>query len=149
IYASYFEGKYGAYEIIGTRLVESARLREEYIDFYGIIKFTNTTNEVIIPGQSIPRDIVLEQETEVELNEIVLEGRTYRGTYPDSEELSWVEENQEWKESASMNIRPGATVEVVVTAVIEKRLIDSTYLRDRNEQGENGLKFEKKMETLK
>lgn len=79
----------------------------------------------------------------------MLEGRTYRGTYPDSEELSWVEENQEWKESASMNIRPGATVEVVVTAVIEKRLIDSTYLRDRNEQGENGLKFEKKMETLK
>lgn len=149
-----YKGEHGTYELIETRILEkSSILKEEYARVYFILKYTNSTKEARKPGESVRLDMVLEQETEVELNDVELmpiafsevtdAGSAATGTGITGE-LSWVEENQEWKKGAGLNVKPGATVEFLAQATVKKEAADTIYLRNKNAQG-NEKKFEKKV----
>ncbi len=50
-------------------------------------------------------------------------------------------------ENGWLNIKPGVTVEIIVGNTVEEEKIDSIILRNRNEQGQNGEQFEKKIKN--
>jgi PBP1b-binding outer membrane lipoprotein LpoB len=102
-----YEGEYGTYEIIDTTFIEdSMMLQEKYGQLRWKIKYTNTTNEPRKPNESIKLDMVVENETDLELNEISFSDRIY----PEGE-TQLTEEEKELAQNGWLNIKPGATVE--------------------------------------
>lgn len=134
-----YKGEYGTYEIMDAHYIEDSGLREEYVRFLWEIKYTNTTREPRKPIDSIELDMVIESETEVELNEIPFEKTKYVG------EESQLTEEKKLVNNGSLNIKPEATIKIIIESIVEEEEIDSLILRDRNQQGPNGEKFQMKV----
>ncbi|MBT2695426.1 hypothetical protein J7E32_20715 [Bacillus sp. ISL-55] len=82
--------------------------------------------------------MVIENETDVELNEIPFDRIRHAG-----EET----EEQKLMNNGFLNVKPEVTLEITVEATIEEAKIDSIYLRNRDVKGENGEEFEKKVKN--
>lgn len=137
-----YKGEYGTYEIMDTSLIEDYGIsREEYAQLQWKIKYTNTTSEPRKPIDSIELDMVIENETDVELNEIPFSRTRHAGSE------SQLSEEQKLINNGWLNIKPEATVEIIVEATVEEEKIDSMFLRNRNEQGQNGEQFNKKVKN--
>lgn len=138
-----YEGNFGTYKLMETHLISDTELlREEYVQLRWKIKYTNTTSEPRKPNESVKLDMVIEHETDIELNEIPFNELIY------SEENQLAEE-KELIANGELNIKPGATVEIIVGSVLQKENISPLFLRNRNEQGKNGTQFEKEIKTEK
>ncbi|WP_096270833.1 hypothetical protein [Paucisalibacillus globulus] len=134
-----YKGEHGTYEILDTYLTENPGLREEFAQLRLKIKYTNTTSEPRKPNDSIKLDTIIEHETDVELNEIEFYLTNYIGG-----ELT---EEQELIKNGSLNVKPDATLEVIIESVLENEKLDSIFLRNKNAQGQNGDKFEKQIKV--
>lgn len=132
-----YKGQNGTYEVLETRLnLDYGHLREEYGQLQWKLKYTNTTDRPIKPVDAIDMDLIIEQETDVELNEITFTRLRHSG------EESELSKEEKLTNNGHLNIKPDATVEILVSAIVKKDNLDSIYLRNRNAQGKNGEKFE-------
>lgn len=133
-----YKGKHGTYEIIDIIAVKSAMLREDYVQFQWRVKYTNTTDAPIKPYESIKLDMVIENENDVELNDIPFSDQMYS---PGNSQPT--EEEDKLIKNSRLNIKPGATVEIMVGSIpVAEDNIDPIFLRNKNEKGQNGNRFE-------
>ena len=136
-----YGGNFGSYRLIKTQLKENHQyMQENQRRVNLIVEFTNTTYEAQRPGEAFTKELIVEHETEIELNAI---GYVYLGITSDYERT---EEEQEMVEISYLNIKPGATVTFLAQIHVEEEIMDSLYLRDRNEYGLNGDKYEVHLE---
>lgn len=143
-----FKGVYGTYEWVKTIKLEG----DEYVPkgssaLLHIIRYTNTTNQAVKPEEAIREEMVLQHETEIELNSVNLQG-----FFIHTDNENWVKENSEIMENleivenAYKNIKPGATVDFAMnTVAVEDERLDSIYFRNRMKTPADKVTYEKKI----
>jgi len=143
-----FEGVYGTYEWVKTIKLES----NEYVPkgssaLLHIIRYTNTTNQAVKPEDAVREEMVLQHETEIELNAV-----SFQGFFIHTDNETWVKENSEIMENleiaenAYKNIKPGATIDFAMnTPSVEDKRLDSIYFRNRMRTPADKVTYEKKI----
>lgn len=137
-----YEGNLGNYELLEVQVKEPYSLSylqedsmKNRINF--IVKYTNTTHEAQQPVNAFQKELIVEHETDIELNHIF-----FRNDFLNNDDVERTETEKELISMRSLNIKPGATVNFLVEIYAEEELWDSLYLRDINNHGLNGDKYE-------
>lgn len=134
-----YEGTFGTYEWVETFVRTSKPIQENHVKLYHIIVYTNTTNQAVIPMEVLNKELALQHETDIELNDI---GFLWSQFY---EKGLLSQDQEEMIDVSFKNIKPGATVNVLVSSELEKSRVDSIYLRNRLQNPADRVEYEKKI----
>lgn len=138
-----FEGVNGTYEWIESFVHDTSKpIMEGHVKLLHVLLYTNTTNQAVMPGEVLHNEMVLQHETDIELNDVSFQ------TLRDYEEDNLSAELKEMVDVGYKNIKPGVTVKILAASNVEKSRVDLLYLRNRIKHPGDTVVYEKKI-TLK
>ena len=145
----YFEGIHGTYEWIETiNTGNSPGVFEGGSRLIHIFRYTNTTNQAVKPGSAIQNEIVVQHETEIELNTLEFIPTTEQVLDPffnDQAQFDWHRENPELVKNTSRNIKPGVTIDFAMYSDVHDDRLDSIYIRNAMRSAADKVVYEKRI----